>query len=196
MSASPYDQIRVATRPAHDRVEALPLMQRLMSSAVTRVDYARVIGAFHALHIRLEPAIYAQLGELAPPGLPYFTRIDDLELDAAALGLSLSAPVMVDAASPSLTGPAAALGGLYVFEGARLGGKTVNRHLVRYLGEGLSCRYFSSDGVDVGRRWAAFRRHLDGALAPADATAQAVAGALATFACIEQTLSAPVDRDT
>ena len=51
----------------------------------------------------------------------------------------------------------AALGSMYVFEGATLGGQFITRHLAGRFGLPAAGEYFNSYGDDVGRMWKAFR---------------------------------------
>jgi heme oxygenase len=60
---------------------------------------------------------------------------------------------------PVCAGFADLLGGLYVAEGATLGGQLIARHLERSLGlsGGNGYTFFSSYGPSVGRKWTEFR---------------------------------------
>jgi heme oxygenase len=58
---------------------------------------------------------------------------------------------------PELGSIESALGSLYVFEGATLGGQLIARRLVERFGPSAPCGFFNSYGEDVGRMWKAFR---------------------------------------
>ena len=114
-------------------------MARLTSSEVTLADYRGYLCAISGVYGTLEPALYGALRAGLPPALQLGPPRD--------LGLRPKYPVLlrelhahdlpVPPAGDGLPVPdlSAALGGLYVLEGATLGGRVIARHLRRYLGD-------------------------------------------------------------
>ena len=85
--------------------------------------------------------------------------------------------------APRPTGPAAALGCLYVAEGATLGGQLIARLVERRLGmgSGTGAAFFISYGADVGPRWRTFCSVLADALGDRVAESEILAAASDTF---------------
>jgi heme oxygenase len=145
-AASPHHSLRSATQTSHDALERLPVMRRLMSPDVTRDDYAEVLTAFHAAHSVLEPVIERAIAGDAPVRLSDFGRIDDLYADLRQLGVATTLVAVENSDLQALRSPPGALGGLYVIEGARLGGRLISEHLRRSLGSEICLHYFGGSG--------------------------------------------------
>jgi len=90
----------------------------------------------------------------------------------------------------------AALGTLYVTEGATLGGQLISRQLERHLGlcDGRGYAFFQSYGSGIGVMWRRFlaelRRHDTPEMRPA-----IIAGAIDTFATFEHWLTTAPAHD-
>ncbi len=113
------------------------------------------LGGYVALLTRME-AFYRAFEPLVAHH-PFFTpRVQRLRHDLDILGpwQALPAPVL------RLEN---ALGGLYVIEGAALGGQVIARHLkaTHRLDATNGASFFASGGDPVGARWKAFRALLD-----------------------------------
>lgn len=180
--------LKSATAGHHARVEAL---MPSLDALATPEGYASALRALHAFHAAWEPAVWRAPG-LAEAGLDADLRrkLPLLERDLGALGIAPSralppAPVVPDAA--------AALGALYVLEGATLGGRVIHRHVAGPLGltPERGGAYYHGYGADTGPRWKelgeVMQRHVD---AHGD-EARVVAGAVACFAALEGWLSTP-----
>jgi len=103
-----------------------------LDALATPGGYAAALRALHAFHAAWEPAVWrapgvdaAGLDEIGRRKLPL------LERDLRALGI---APCAVRPPAPRLPDAAAALGALYVLEGATLGGRVIHRHVAGPLG--------------------------------------------------------------
>ncbi len=148
-------ELKERTRGRHHAIEALVDIERRVA---TRAGYRELLVAFHRFHAAFEPALRAIE--------PLFIGLGDLEeraklpllrADLAALG---AAPDPRPLVLPQLDGLDAALGALYVTEGATLGGAQISRIAAREVGtEALA--FFGSYGARRGTMWRAFGRAVD-----------------------------------
>ena len=92
---------------------------------------------------------------------------------------------------PRPTSPAAALGCLYVAEGATLGGRLVARHVEHRLGfgPGSGASFFHGYGLDAGPRWRTFCSALAAASRSGVAERAILAGAIDTFVAYDRWLT-------
>jgi len=177
--------LREATRADHERMEAVPALQRLMAPDLTVPEYAAVLLHMHAFHAAVEPAIAAALH-----GHRALCLLDDSRLLALAEDLSWFGmqPVHAGLAVPVLGSAPAAIGALYVVEGSGLGGRIIARHVQASLGvmPGSGGSFYGGLSADAAReRWRAFCGVLD-ALGGGPECGAVIAGAArATFRCLE-----------
>lgn len=170
------DRLRAATAVDHRALEDTALMRAVADGVPGADDYARYLACQWQLHQPLEAALAPQL----PPdwGRERLVKTAWLEQDLHALGKPLPEPYR--GGTPP-TGAAAALGVLYVLEGATLGLHVVTRRLPAdhpaFRGAG---RFMAAYGAQTGPRWNAFLRVLGGV--PAVDWAAATNAAVATFA--------------
>lgn len=172
------DRLKEETRHAHDRIgEDLALMRGDLSLAA----YGTLLTRLHGFLAGWEPAVDAALGD--PAFLAPRRKTGLLAADLHRLGLK-HGPACRDL--PALPSRAAALGSLYVMEGATLGGQVIRRHVEGLFGFGADgpTAYFGSYGTQVGRRWQEMRDRL--AALPDQVAPEAVAAALATFGCLHR----------
>lgn len=156
-------QLRTATQPLHDRVDAA-----FGGFGLDDPDGYRLFLHAHALAL---PAVEAALASCG--GLPAWReRSTLLTADLADLGEAMPSPLPF-----GLTDDAAAWGALYVSEGSRLGGAM----LARSVPAGLPNRYLAA--VHHPGEWRALRHAIDAAGANGGPTwlVAAEAGAAATF---------------
>ena len=170
-------RLRVATRPAHDRLEG---SLGLLDPELGRDAYRRVLERLYGFWRGWEPRMADLLRDealLAPR-----RRLHLLAADLAALGSPLAAVARLPVCPvPELRDAAGALGSLYVMEGSTLGGGVIRRHVAHRLGFGerSGCAYFAGYGSATGAMWRAFLVRLD--QAPADDADRIADGATATF---------------
>jgi heme oxygenase len=176
--------LRAATEAAHLRLHAIPVFQALAEGRITRAAYAGLLRRKLGFHAALE----ARLAEV--PGLAGFgidltarRRTHLLRADMAWLGAEADVPW---APLPSFSGPAAALGGLYVAEGSTLGGRLLALALGGILPPGLDGRRFLlGHGARHGEMWRSCCAAIERCGTVPQARAEMVQGALATFAAFE-----------
>lgn len=181
--------LRRATAGVHAEIELLPLMAQLTAETVTLEAYQRYLHAMVSLLAPLErtlfdaidPAIREQLG--VRPKLP--ALLADLDEQGLTYHPGLVAMTATLALPHDLS---ATVGGLYVLEGATLGGRTIARHLRRRLGESLgAARFLDFHSDQTAAAWKAFTAALNTlALHQALVPDQVIAGALAVFAYLHQ----------
>lgn len=178
--------LRHATAEAHAAIERLPMMSRLTSSAVTREDYLQYLRTFASIYAPLEQQLYDGLDEDLRQTLGVSPKLPALRHDLEEQGDLWPQSAPGDEADTALPQEdvAAIVGGLYVLEGATLGGRTIARHLRRALGGELgAARFLDFHRERTSPHWKRFSAALDrlaehGVLPPE----RVIAGALAVFA--------------
>lgn len=147
--------------------------------------YRSCLRCLHAFHAVWEPAVWRTVGVAAavPDGdarrkLPLIAR------DMSALDVP---PVLMPVPPTPRLDCAAALGALYVLEGASLGGRVIARQVARDLAltpdTGLA--FFHGYGDKTGEMWNAFGTALDAWVARNGLATDVIAGASAAFAALE-----------
>ncbi|HEX8360290.1 MAG TPA: biliverdin-producing heme oxygenase [Longimicrobium sp.] len=182
------DLLRDRTRAAHERAEeALPLLD----PALDRTRYRAILAAFWGFHAALEPRLRAVQG-LGALELDAGRRrkLPLLEADLRVLGED-PARLPVAGEVPRVDGVAAALGVMYVLEGATLGGRVISRHLASLgIGPETGGAFFGGYGDATGEMWKAFAAAI-GAYAEAhpESTDEMVKAADETFTLLERWLA-------
>jgi heme oxygenase len=169
-------RLREETSAAHRALDqTLQIVDRL-SAPDQRV---RLLAGYLSLHQQTETKAE-----------PFLVGIADLDFHARrrssliAEGLgSLGQTAFVDgAASPDIRTRAEALGALYVLEGSTLGGCVILKELKRRGASLAGLGFLDPYGADTGRRWRSFLVILERELKSCEQKADAVKGALDTFA--------------
>jgi heme oxygenase len=129
-------ELRARTANLHVATEALPLMRNLMAPEVDAASYRAYLGAFARPYGLLEPHLHACCRSSTLNRLGVRARWPALVQDLAALGMESPSPPPAHAKQLSdlVANEAQALGGLYVLEGASLGGRVISQRLRRNLG--------------------------------------------------------------
>jgi heme oxygenase (biliverdin-IX-beta and delta-forming) len=159
--------LRVATRAAHDRVDALFSGLDLADPA----DYRRFLTAQAAAYLPVEEALEARGAGALFPDWQDRRRADRLRADIKTLGLPIPAPI----AEPVFETPAEVAGAAYVLEGSRLGGAM----LARSVPAGLPHSFLVSP--QRGSHWRDFLVQLERLLESPAQREAAVRGAAQTF---------------
>lgn len=181
--------LKSATAAHHARVEAaMPSLEEMATPA----GYAASLRALHAFHAVWEPAIWSTPG-VEDAGLAGAGRrkLPLLERDLRALGVEPCA--LRPAARAPLADAAAALGALYVLEGATLGGRVIQKRVAGVLGvtPERGGAYYHGYGADTGARWKEFGDALRGYASRTGHGPGMVSGAVACFAALESWLAVP-----
>lgn len=187
-------RLRQATRAQHEQLE------RVMPSleVATPAAYLALLRRQHGFYAPLEDRLLVHAGDarIAALDLPARCKAPLLARDIAVVAARLGEDDAVAAlplceALPDVRTLPAALGALYVLEGATLGGQLMLRHVGASLGldAAAGAAFYASYGAHVGPMWRTFGRTLAAVVAEADgddtgsgACADAVvAAACATF---------------
>jgi heme oxygenase len=176
-----FARLKETTAETHRAVEDVT---RLGDPSMRRERYQRLVERFYGFLVVWDPAAAAVVPAEHRAFFDERRKIAKLESDLAALGLTeaeiAGLPRAGDEARPKTF--AEVLGGMYVFEGATLGGQYIARNVEKNLGmsEGRGYSFFRSYGDDVGRMWKAFKETVD-EMAPAAMHDEIVAAANRTF---------------
>lgn len=116
-----------------------------------------------------------------------------LAQDLHALGEAMPAPVDA-AALPVIRTAPEAMGALYVFEGATLGGRQILPHLLGLEGAQGATMFFAGAGDEVPTRWKTFREVLPTAAVSTQDVDAMSATAASTFAALEFVCRTELER--
>ena len=184
------DALRHATGAAHERLHRIPAFTQLAAGRLDRPSYVALLRRLLGFHLGLEAALAA-----APPLDPFGIRLEErqrsalLRQDLADLGAAPVAPV---AAVPVPASAAAALGSLYVSEGATLGGRVLAAALDGLLGETeVGRRFLLGHGPRHGEMWRALCAAIEACGADPRRLAAMIEGASATFGAFEAWFTRP-----
>lgn len=177
--------LRRATAAAHHALDHHPLMQRLVSSDLTREQYAESLAAMYLPHARLERLVHGSRHHLES-GLGLSARRELLEADLSELGWPL--PPISPIPDPQ-DGLAAWWGRVYVLEGSRQGSAVLIRFIHSSLGVTVPSRFFGGVAT-VSDHHGGLLATLERELQDPDDLEQAVASARAAFAAYEAELDA------
>jgi heme oxygenase (biliverdin-IX-beta and delta-forming) len=185
-------RLRTATAADHERVEsALGLMD-------PGLDRARLVRAMTALHgfwsvAERDLDRWAERDSAAAADVDWAARrrAHRYAADLAALG---APPADRSPELPPVDGTDAALGRMYVLEGATLGGRFIDRHLTGLPSmAGVRLRAFSPYGERTGEMWHAFRRAARARVAAGGDAGRIVSAAGTTFAVLAEWCTARTD---
>ncbi len=179
--------LRRATADIHQAVERLPIMTQLTSPTVTRNDYLEYLRVLADVYAALEATLLASLGKELRHELGLRQKLPAILDDLASHG---RAHVPRGPSSIVPREADAALGGIYVLEGATLGGRVIAKHLRRCIGPALGpTAFLDFYGQEASAAWKRFTGILDrlaakGLLDPAEV----VSGARTTFSLVHRIL--------
>ncbi|NJK81247.1 MAG: biliverdin-producing heme oxygenase [Chloroflexaceae bacterium] len=181
--------LREATGAQHRRLEALPYARAIVDETIDRAQYQWLLQKFYGFHVPAEQHLCALAApELEQIGLSRRLKVPLLWRDLHTLGLSTTQldNLPLCHAVPAYNTLPAALGGLYVLEGATLGGQIITRHLERSLGltPQVGAAFFASYGAAVGPMWKAFCAALDAYAADPHTHPTIAEAACQTFAAL------------
>jgi heme oxygenase (biliverdin-IX-beta and delta-forming) len=181
-----FEQLKQATRPDHDTMEQDPLSRSLLDPNLNLDTYTHILQVYLGFYAPLELSLFQLLMEHEPAlDLEARRKTHLLLRDLHQMGLNeaeLRTIVQCDTL-PIITTEAAALGCMYVLEGATLGGQLIKRHLQEQLGLNpeRGCAFFNSYGDQIGPRWKEFRAWVEAKAEANNYNEEIVAGAKATF---------------
>jgi heme oxygenase len=180
-------RLKDETRDVHESLERdLDLLQPDLTLERYRSIVERFYGFYQPWERAVKPLVSEHLSDFAEAR----AKVPKLVEDLAYLGRKPDKIQICKKLPACLTWPAI-LGGLYVTEGATLGGQIISRKLEQTLG--LSARrgvaFFSSYGLQVGTMWRSFCIALQ-ANTPSDREDLVIDAARQTFVSMHQWLCA------
>jgi heme oxygenase len=183
LALSARDALRTATAAAHERLHHVPVFVALAEGRLTRGEYAALLGRLHGFHAAMEAGV-AEVRGLEAFGLDPAERRRAwlLREDLAVLGAEVPGEMAV---LPAFGSAAAAMGGLYVTEGATLGGKMLARGLDGLLQGSAGRRFLLGHGAGHGEMWRGFCEALERCGAEPARRAEMLCAANACFAAFE-----------
>ena len=177
-------ELKAATAAIHARTERLLPSLDLLA---TRDGYVRCLVVLHGFHAGWEPAIW-RTGGVKEAGFSggARTKVSLIESDLRFLGVG-EEQLAISIERPILDSCAAALGALYVLEGATLGGQVIERHASRGVGVTPQAggSYFHGHGERTGDMWRAFGDSLSSWVDCNGQSESIVQGAVACFSSLE-----------
>lgn len=177
--------LRRRTATAHTRLESV---LQLTGHDLSVSRYRDVLMRMHGFYDLLEPRLDAMLDVPGSPvpDWPSRRKTPLLRRDLAVLGVAEATLAALPRPKvPAVPDVAAAMGVLYVFEGATLGGRFIVEQVASTEVPAAATAFFGSYGDEVGRRWSQLRHALrawsgadEARVAACADTAEALFGAL------------------
>lgn len=138
MTSPVLEQLREQTRPAHLALESQPLLKKLLSNQLTKIEYCHILQSMLAFYQTLEadliPGSQALLEKHPDTNYRYLSRAPLLADDCQKAGCPSSGFTSSPTRNQLSENGAYFLGVLYVVEGSTLGGRVIARHLAQTLG--------------------------------------------------------------
>lgn len=194
-------ELRQTTDVSHQAIECNPRLKRIFTSDFSAVSYrqllADLLGFYEPLEAQLgNCALYANHAERQTITLATEGRWKThwLRSDLRALGLNDETigklPRMSRSECPRIDDVPAAIGCLYVLEGATLGGKLISRQIESTLGVTAADggRFYHGYGPDNGQMWGRFRQLLANLDMDASQTSKVTTAAVETFDSLDRWL--------
>ncbi len=178
--------LREQTRAEHDAIER---SLGIMSDTLTRQAYRRTLERFYGFWHPLEQRFQQTVG-LSGTGVNLTSREKTplLALDLRMLTAAAPAGLPLCGDLPFVASVPAALGCMYVLEGASLGGQIISRHLRASLGitPESGGRFFYGYGERTGEMWRAFGAAVSVFAVTAETQGGMVQAAIATFRALRR----------
>jgi heme oxygenase len=178
-------QLRAASWPCHQRLERrIDVGARFTDRSRYRLHLEKMWGFCAALEETLDPALLtAALRDYGDR-----RKVPGLTRDLMHLGRSLDEVACLPRCErlPGCGDTAAALGCVYVFEGATLGGRSLLPLVASNLGFDAThgAAFLASYGEQVGSMWRAFGGAVENCCTQTEERARAVSAAIETFECL------------
>ena len=162
---SHVQRLRQDTRLAHEAIEAVPCMRRLLAPDYSVQEYrlllARLLGYLEPLEARLAtwPGARFHLACLRSPKL----RADLAALDVLNMPNQARSEAQISFDALDFRDESTRAGIIYVFEGATLGGQVIRRTLSAHLGPAVSnaLSYFDCYNGAQGQVWRRTIQQID-----------------------------------
>ena len=154
------DRLRNETREDHQRLED---GLGLLDPNLDLCTYVQILSRFYGFYLPWETNVAGMAAGILPNFAARQQKVRNLAVDLNYLGVEPKDLPLCDDVPPCHS-VLPALGGLYVTEGATLGGQIISRHVRQVFSfpEGEGDLFFRSYGNKVGSMWSEFRAVLGG----------------------------------
>ncbi|WP_285008458.1 biliverdin-producing heme oxygenase [Pedobacter faecalis] len=158
------EKLKHDTLLQHERLESLMFVDNIMGKTLNPDQYKKILLTNYIAHKAYEEAIFGAIGPDLAARLDLNARrkLAALERDVEEAGLDeqlFKAELIVKGLKPLHFNEAAALGALYVMEGATLGGSVILKQLKlnpSFAGKGLNFYYYGVYGGALMANWKSF----------------------------------------
>jgi len=152
------EKLREITKKDHDGLEQLMFVSDIMSGQLSLDQYKQILLVNYLTHFYWEEQVLSALTDEISSRLFLAKRKKLAALTADMHEAGMVPPVdSQPAASSIFKSSAEALGGMYVMEGATLGGSVIVKKLKTNPNfGGLSFHYYQVYGEELGQRWKEF----------------------------------------
>ncbi len=158
-------RLRQETRPNHDAVEKASHSHKIMDNSLTVEDYKKLIVVNYRFHEVMEPFLAENLNG-AKEDIKFDNRHKTPLLKQDLLDLGYSEEEIANwpkwELGFELPNEEAALGAMYVLEGATLGGAVIKKQLAnnQNLTHIEEMHYYGCYGREIGEQWKSFGAYL------------------------------------
>lgn len=168
--------LKSATKDNHDELEELMFVNEIMNKTITLDQYKTLLATNYVVHAAIEAKLHNALDEELKTILDTDNRhkLKALEQDLAEMDIAKESLDLLDfdfLTARSYDAPAA-LGAMYVLEGATLGGHVIQKKLrANPAFEKLNLNYYSVYAQNLMPNWLAFVKALNTNVPEEDYTA-------------------------
>lgn len=181
-------KLRQTTLPAHKELESLRLSERIISTDITKEEYALYLALMQRIVIDIEQHIFPQVASMLPD-IEQRRKSGLIQADLQFLSpeKTFTGFPLQDAGYTST--PSFAMGVMYVIEGSTLGGRLILKNIENTLGYNSEQggKYFAGYGARTGPLWKSFLEAFT-AFAETHDEEQIIAGANFAFTTIHDHL--------
>jgi len=165
--------LKAATKDHHDELESLMFVNEIMNKTLSLQQYKTLLATNYIIHSALESQLHDSLDQDLKDQLDIENRnkLAVLEQDLSDMGMDKNELDAIDLSFLHLdyTGNAAALGAMYVLEGATLGGHVINKKLkANPAFEDLVLHYYGVYDKNLMPNWLTFVKVLNTSIPAAD----------------------------
>lgn len=164
--------LKTKTKGNHDQLEELMFFHEIMNKTLSLDQYKTLLATNYLVHAAIESKIHQALDENTANqvGADQRYKLSALIKDLEEVGISKDELDQIDVTVPQHEySPAAALGAMYVLEGATMGGQVIQKKLKATPAfEGLNLNYYTIYGDNLMHNWKSFVGVLNAAVPESD----------------------------
>ncbi len=168
--------LKSETQILHQKLESHPLHQLLFSPTLNNRSLQKILLAYLGFYLPIEIKLVDFVNDIYPT---YKFQSPCIVLDLILLQTDMQKFLLCDH-MPTIESKFNMLGALYVFEGARLGGVIINKHLKSVLPSN-QVRFFANKSSWVAYNWANFGRMLESTVVTKSQCTLVINSAIETF---------------